>query len=248
MSKEIIYGVQAVREALEAARPIDKLLLRKGARNDAFTPIIAACKRQEIPWQFVPEIKLNKICPGRNHQGVVGFAASVVFQPLEEVLARVYEAGRAPFFCIADEISDVRNVGAIARSGSCFSLDALIVTMQGSARLGMDALKTSAGALNTLTVSRVRSAFHAAKLLRESGVYVVATSERAEQSIFDLDLTQPVAWVLGAENDGVSADALNAADALAAIPVGGPVASLNVSVAAGICFSETARQRGFSSE
>ena len=237
----MIFGIHPLLEALEAGREIDKVMMRRGLRTEESARILALSRERSVPVQFVPEERLGRLTQ-RQHQGVIAFISEIEYTPLEELVARVYEEGRAPFIVLLDGLTDVRNFGAIARTAECAGVDALVIPERGSVSVTADAVKTSAGALHRIPVCRVSSIAAAVGLLQSSGVRVVAASEKAEERYTETTLQLPLGLVMGAEDHGVSTDVLRMADSITRIPQVGAIGSLNVSVAAGILIYEAVRQ------
>ena len=237
----MIFGIHPLLEALEAGREIDKVMMRRGLRTEESARILALSRERSVPVQFVPEERLGRLTQ-RQHQGVIAFISEIEYTPLEELVARVYEEGRAPFIVLLDGLTDVRNFGAIARTAECAGVDALVIPERGSVSVTADAVKTSAGALHRIPVCRVSSIAAAVGLLQSSGVRVVAASEKAEERYTETALQLPLGLVMGAEDHGVSTDVLRMADSITRIPQVGAIGSLNVSVAAGILIYEAVRQ------
>ena len=237
----MIFGIHPLLEALEAGREIDKVMMRRGLRTEESARILALSRERSVPVQFVPEERLGRLTQ-RQHQGVIAFISEIEYTPLEELVARVYEEGRAPFIVLLDGLTDVRNFGAIARTAECAGVDALVIPERGSVSVTADAVKTTAGALHRIPVCRVSSIAAAVGLLQSSGVRVVAASEKAEERYTETALQLPLGLVMGAEDHGVSTDVLRMADSITRIPQVGAIGSLNVSVAAGILIYEAVRQ------
>jgi 23S rRNA (guanosine2251-2'-O)-methyltransferase len=240
MKTERIFGRHPVIEALETGANLEKIYLRKGSKGDHLS---AAAREAGIPVSYVPEIKLDKLAKGANHQGVVAQLAMVGYQDLGEVIERVLAEKQVPLFVMLDGVTDVRNMGAIARTAECMGAQALIVPAGGSAPLSGDAVKTSAGALMHLPVCRVNHLVDAILLMQSRDIGIVAASEKGADSIYDLNLMGPTCIVMGSEERGVSKTILKRADVLAKIPMRGNINSLNVSVASAIVIAEAARQR-----
>jgi len=239
---DMIFGMHPVLEALRKGADFDKVLLQQGLRSPQLVELRGMLDEYEIPVQVVPQEKLNRLTPA-NHQGVIGFITPVTFQPLEEIMQRVYESGRDPFLLVLDRVTDVRNFGAICRTAECAGIDAVIVPTRGSARIGGDALKTSAGALLNLPVCRAANLKETLDYIKNSGILLVAVTEKTESSVHQTPLTGPVCLVLGSEEDGISPEYLKRCDKRVKIPMFGKTGSLNVSVAAAVVIYETVRQR-----
>lgn len=239
---ELIYGLRPVIEALEAEREIEKVLIQNGLKSELLPVLRQRLASVGVPYQFVPSEKLNRVCRA-NHQGVIAYISPVRYATTANVVQSVFDRGEIPLLLILDRITDVRNIGAIARSAECFGVHALIVPMQGAARIGSDAMKTSAGALNRIPVCREASLIKAIEYLRESGLQIAACTEKGGTEYHLADFTLPTAIIFGSEEDGIGQGLLKASDVAVKIRTTGHTLSLNVSVAAGILLAETSRQR-----
>lgn len=240
----LIFGIHPVNEALRTGKPIEKVLLKQGFRNEVIPGLFPALREQNIPFQYVPAEKLNRLTGG-NHQGIIALVSEVEYTELEKLVPLLFEQGKLPALVLLDSITDVRNMGAIARSAECSGIDALIIPAKGSAQINADAVKTSAGALNNIPVCRVNSLEISAKFLHDSGFQLIAATEKAVDFIYKADFTKPVALILGAEDTGIDPRLLKMADVLVKIPMYGSIQSLNVSAAASVLFYEMVRQRNF---
>ena len=229
-------------EAIQAGKEIDKVLIQKGLTGNLIKDLVKMLADYKIPFQQVPVEKLNRIVRG-NHQGVVAYLSRIVYSSIDNILTTSFWAGRDPMVIILDRITDVRNFGAIARTAEGLGFDALIIPYNGSAQINEDAMKTSAGALNHLPICREQNLNLTLKFLKESGLQVVACTEKAEKNIYELELTGPIALLFGSEENGISPSLIRHSDYLAKIPMKGKVASFNVSVTVGIIASEVVRQR-----
>lgn len=241
-SDDLVCGVWPVIEALRAGRNIERLLIRREAGGDGIREIRQLAMDRSIPWQPVPVEKLDRLTRAE-HQGVIAFISQVEEQDLDEVLTMAYERGETPLIVALDSVTDVRNMGAIARSAECFGAHALLVPKQGTARLGPDAVKSSAGALLRKPVCRVTRLTDALKRAREHGLRIVACTEKGATLIDAADLKGPMVIVMGSEDEGISDGVLRIADDLVKIPMAGSIGSLNVSVATGIALHAVLRQR-----
>lgn len=240
--KDMIFGIRAVIEAIQAGSEIDKILVRRDMTSELSRELFSALNGLEVPVQKVPLEKLNRITL-KNHQGVIAFISPVVYQHIEDIVPSIYEEGRMPFIVVLDGVTDVRNFGAIARTCECAGVDAIVVPVKGGAALNGDAVKTSAGALLKIPVCREHNLINAVRYLSSSGIKVLAASEKATQNYSDISMTEPVAIVMGAEDEGVSPEILRMCDEMMRIPMLGTIESLNVSVAAGVLIYEAVRQR-----
>lgn len=241
-SNQMIFGIRAVMEAIESGKEIESLFVQRGLSGGLFLELKQLLKQHGIPSQSVPIEKLNRLTR-KNHQGVVGLISPITYQSLENLVPMVYEKGEVPLFLILDGITDVRNIGAIARSAECAGVHGIIVPRRGSAEINPDAIKTSAGALFNIDVCREENLAKSVKFLQESGIQVIVCTEKATDLIYSVDLKGPTALIFGSEEHGVSDDLIRIADNLAKIPLAGEIGSLNVSVSAGIVVYEAVRQR-----
>ncbi|MDE3124250.1 MAG: 23S rRNA (guanosine(2251)-2'-O)-methyltransferase RlmB [Bacteroidota bacterium] len=244
-SAHLIIGRQPLIEAIEQGRTIDKILLQKNASGDTVATIRQLAKQKQIPIQLVPVEKLNYLTKA-NHQGIVAFAALVPYMDLQQVIDFVVQQGTVPLFVMLDGITDVRNIGAIARSALCSGAQALIIPDKGVGALNEEALKSSAGALEQIQVCRVNSLLKAVDTLHLNGFQVFTSEMRAEKNVFELNFTLPTCIIMGAEGKGVQAHLAKAADYFFKIPMAGNFNSFNVSVATGIILYEALKQRQFS--
>jgi 23S rRNA (guanosine2251-2'-O)-methyltransferase len=239
---DFIFGVRAIIEAIRSGKEIDKILIRKGLAGELFQELFQEIKENKIGFQYVPIEKLNRITR-KNHQGVVALVSAISYNNIESIIPFLFEKGRIPFILILDGITDVRNIGAIARTAECAGVDAIIVPEKGSAQINADAVKTSAGALNYVQVCKAKSLINTVKFLKDSGLQIIAATEKTSNPYFKQEYKEPLALILGSEDMGISPDLLRIADHLVRIPLLGHIASLNVSAAASILMYEAVKQR-----
>lgn len=240
--QNIVYGVRAVIEAVRADRPINKIFIQRGMQKDLFYELKDALADKKYHLQFVPIYKLNKMTR-KNHQGVIAQVSPIPYQDLEPIVEQLFEKGEMPLFILLDRLTDVRNFGAIARTAECLGVHAIILPQKDSVSITADAIKTSAGALHKIPVCKVPDLYSTIHYLKESGIQIAAATEKTKTLLPDNDLTVPVAIVMGSEEDGVSLKVLAESDMKLKIPMLGSIASLNVSVAAGMVLYEAIRQR-----
>jgi 23S rRNA (guanosine2251-2'-O)-methyltransferase len=237
-----IYGLRPVLEAIESEKTIDKVLIQKGLQGDLFRDFFIKVRHHKIPFQYVPVEKLNKITRA-NHQGVIAFLSAIEYQSIFDIIPTIFEAGRAPFIVILDKITDVRNIGAIARSAECAGVDAIVLPLKGGAQLNDDAVKSSCGALLRLPICRHSNLVEVINYLKSSGIELVGVYEKAQKMYFEKDFTQPLCFILGNEYEGIAWDYLRECNDSIKIPMMGTIESLNVSVATGIVLFEVVKQR-----
>ena len=238
---EMVFGVQSVLETLRSDQQIDKLYMEKGMSNPDIQQLAF---QNRVTIQRVPVEKLDRFTR-KNHQGVVCLVAAVQYVKLSNVIADVNERGEVPFVLLLDRITDVRNFGAIARTAECTGVQCIVIPGRGAAAIGSDAMKTSSGALNHISVCRESDLADTVKYLQNSGIQVVACTEKSPRDLYETatDLTGPLAVIIGSEEDGISPEVLKLVDTHIKIPLLGSVASLNVSVATGVVLYEVVRQR-----
>jgi 23S rRNA (guanosine2251-2'-O)-methyltransferase len=241
---EMIFGVRAVIEALEAGKEIDKILVKKDIQSELSRELFAALKGKLIPVQRVPVERINRITR-KNHQGVVAFISAITYQRVEDVVPFLFEQGKNPLMVMLDGLTDVRNFGAIARTCECAGVDAVIIPAKNSVTVNADAIKTSAGALLTLPVCREQNLTATIKFLKESGFKIVAATEKGDYDYTRANYADPVCIIMGAEDTGVPYEHLSLCDEWIKRPMRGKIESLNVSVAAGVLIYEAVKQRGF---
>ncbi len=238
----IIYGLRPLLEAIKNDKTIDKVLFQKGLKGDLFKELFYLVRQNGIPFQYVPVEKINKFTHA-NHQGVVAFISAIEYQDIFSILPSIFERGKVPFLLILDKITDVRNIGAIARSAECAAVDAIILPLKGGAQLNEDAVKSSAGALHSIPVCRHSNLVEIIQFLQDSGVEVVAVTEKAKHYYFEKDFTKPLCLIMGNEYEGIAWDYQRKCNDAVNIPMLGSIESLNVSVATGIVLFEVAKQR-----
>lgn len=239
---DYIFGLRAILEAIDARKEIDKVMMKKGLQGELAHQLLSKTRQLGILIQWVPMEKLNRITM-KNHQGAIAMLSPISYFNLEDLVISTFENGGIPLLLILDGITDTRNLGAIARTAECAGFDAIIIPEKGSAGVTPDAIKTSAGALLTLPVCRVKSLTEAVDYLKKSGISIVGASEKGKSNFTEVSFTNPVAIVMGAEDTGISTPIIKACDTLAKIPILGSIGSLNVSVAAGIITYEAVMQR-----
>ena len=237
-----IYGIRAIIEAINSDEPIDKVFLQKGLKGDLYRELESLMRQKGINNSYVPIEKLNRLTKN-NHQGAVANISPITFYELEQLVTSVMETKKSPLFLILDQLSDVRNFGAIIRTAECTGVDGIIIQKKGAAPVTADTIKTSAGAAFKVPIAKVDHVKDAVFYLQASGITVVAATEKTQNTIYDINFTSPCAIVMGSEDRGISPSTLKAADHLAKLPLLGEIESLNVSVACAVFLYEVVRQR-----
>ena len=239
--QNIVFGIHPVMEAIEAGREIEKVFLKKGTSNPAILDIKRTLKGKRIPFQEVPPEKLFRLTR-KNHQGVIALLSPIEYQNFEEVVRRVIESGETPLVLVLDRVSDVGNFGAICRSAECAGVHAILIPIKGSAQINSYAVKSSAGAIFNIPICRTGHILSEVRQLKESGLKVLACSEKGTDTIYGSDLSGPMAIIMGSEEDGIGEGLMELASSHVNIPMAGSTGSLNVSVATGIVLFERLRQ------
>jgi len=239
----LIIGRQPLIEAIQTGRAIDKILFQRNVSGESIGDIRRLAKEYNIPIQQVPPEKLQSFTRA-NHQGVIAFAALVAYMNLQQVIDHVVGQGELPLFIMLDGVTDVRNIGGIARTALCCGAQAIIIPDKGTGALNEEALKSSAGALERIHVCRVGSLMKAVDELHLNGIKVFASEMEASASVAELNFTEPCCIVMGGEENGVFPALMKICDGSFKIPMKGDFESLNVSVATGMILYEVMRQRG----
>ncbi len=240
--KEMIFGVRAVMEAIDAGKVLDKVLVRRDMSSAIGRELLLKLEGTGTQIQRVPLEKLNQFTD-KNHQGVIAFLSPIEFTPLDSLVQSLYDEGKTPLLVMLDGVTDVRNFGAIARTCVCAGVHALIIGTRGSAAINGDAVKASAGALHSLPICKVENLQNALTYLRDSGLRLVAATEHTERNYTEVDMTVPTCIVMGSEEKGIYEENLKLCTDQVRLPMTGVIESLNVSVAAGVFIYEAIRQR-----
>jgi 23S rRNA (guanosine2251-2'-O)-methyltransferase len=241
-SDNFIYGIRPVMEAIHAGKEIEKIFITRGAKGHLMQELKQLLRENKILYTEVPVEKLNRLTR-KNHQDVVCYLSSISYQSIEDIIPFVFEKGEIPLILVLDRITDVRNFGAIARTAECAGVHAIVIPAKGAAQINSDAVKTSAGALNSIPVCREKNLRSTLEYLKASGLQLIAATEKTSDLVYSADYTSPSAVILGSEEDGISSDLLKLADKKIKIPLFGTIESLNVSVACGVVLYEAIRQR-----
>ena len=240
---DLIAGRNAIAEALRAGRAIDSLYVQRGERGGALQALVKKAKEAGAAIKEADPKKLDYLCGGANHQGVVAVAAVKGYASLEELFQRAQDRQEPPFFVVCDGLEDPHNLGAVIRSAECAGAHGVIVPQRRSVGLTWAVGKASAGAVEHLPVARVGNLPRLLEELKERGLWIYA-ADMDGSPWCQTDFTGPVALVIGSEGSGVSRLVKEKADFVVSLPLRGRINSLNASVAAGILCYEVARQRG----
>lgn len=245
MQKETnnIFGIRAIIEAINSGSSINKVYLQKGLRGDLYFQLEKLIKQHKISTSVVPTEKLDRLSKHNNHQGAVAKISPIEFRDLEALIESSLESDRTPLFLLLDQLSDVRNFGAIIRTAECTGVNGIIIQKSGSAPVNAETIKTSAGAAFKVPICKVDHIKDAIFQLQAANIKLVAATEKTEDSIYDIAMNEPIAIIMGSEHKGVSNSVLKMVDYKAKLPLLGDIGSLNVSVACGAFLYETVRQR-----
>jgi len=238
----LIIGRKPLIEALYNGITLEKIFLLRSANGEEINLIKQLAKQRDIPISLVPVEKLNNLTKAQ-HQGVVAWSSLIAYTDLQATISHIVERGETPLFILLDGVTDVRNVGAIARTALCCGAHGIILPTSSSASLTEEAVKTSAGALHQLLLSRVTSVSQAIDILRLNGIQVLSTLLKGSIPVYEADFTLPTCIVMGAEDKGIGNEAKKMSDGFIHIPMKNNFDSLNVSVAAGMILYEASKQR-----
>lgn len=238
----LVVGRKAVMEAMQTGKHLERIYLQSTVHGEVIDEIKKQAERTQTPINKVPVEKLNNFNVS-NHEGCVALIAKVQYQDLQDVISFVVDKGETPLLLILDGITDIRNIGGIARSAFCFGVHAIIIPDKGVGALNEDAVLTSAGALEQIAVCRVNSLMKAVDDLHMNGIRVFASEMKATKKVFELNMKEPCAIVMGGEEKGIYPALLKICDEQFQVPMTGDFDSLNVSVATGIILYEAAKQR-----
>jgi len=241
-TKTQIFGIRAIIEAINSGEAIDKVFIQKGLRGELFNELDHLLRSKGISTSFVPQEKLNRLTK-KNHQGVVATISPIDFHDLDTLIENVIASDKTPLFLLLDQLSDVRNFGAIIRTAECTGVDGIIIQKKGGAPINGDTIKTSAGAIFKIPICKVDHIKDAIYHLQASGIKTIAATEKAQDVIYEKDLTAPLAIIMGSEGRGINPSVLKISDEQTKLPMHGEIASLNVSVACGVFLYEVIRQR-----
>jgi len=238
-----LYGLNPVLEALRAGRPFERIYLSKERKGDGIKEIIRVARSLGIEVRFTPKAIIDKIAPGVVHQGIVALVSPKPYSTLEDVLKLAEERNEKPLLILLDGIEDPRNLGALIRVAECGGAQGIILSERHSVGLTDTVAKTSAGAIDYLPVVKVKNLRHTIDYLKKRGIWIVGAENKAEKSLFDIDLDIPLALIIGSEGKGLRKGISEKCDLLLSIPMLGKTTSLNVSVSAGIIIYEVLRQK-----
>ena len=245
---DIIFGRNAVLEALRASEPLERVYVMQGRDDHAIGRITAVAKTCGVHVAIVPREKFSKLLQGLGedvaHQGVVAMRSAAAEMQLEDIFDRAASRNEKPFIVLLDEIMDPHNVGAIIRTAECAGAHGVIVLRHHSAPIGSTVAKTSAGAVFHIPIVKISNLAQTIEALKQKNIWIVGAAGEGTKSYTEFDYTMPIGIVVGSEGTGLRALVKKSCDEIVRIPLRGKIESLNASVAAGVLLYEVVRQRG----
>jgi 23S rRNA (guanosine2251-2'-O)-methyltransferase len=244
MEKQEIYGIRAIIECIEAKQSIEKVWLLKGQSSSLLKQLEYLLRENNIAHSYVPKERLDRF-NAKNHQGAIAAISPIAFVELDQLIEEAIQAEEPALFLLLDQITDTRNLGAIIRSAAATGVKGIILPQTGSARITSDTIKTSAGAIFSMPIAKVDHLKDAIYHLQAAGVTTIGVTEKASETIYEQNLAQPLALIMGSEEKGIAKGTLAVIDHTAKLPMIGAISSLNVAVACGSVLYEVIRQRNF---
>jgi 23S rRNA (guanosine2251-2'-O)-methyltransferase len=239
----VIYGRQAVLEALKAGERIEKIFLLHGAHGSSVENIRALARQHGVPVVVVDKLKMQQLSPQATERGVVALVSEKQFVEISDLLQAARHKGEPPFLLVLDEIEDPHNLGALIRTAECAGMHGVVVPKHHSAPITATVEQASAGATAHIAIAKVTNIAHTLDELKKNGVWIVGTDAGGDRAYYEVDLQGPLALVVGNEGKGIRRLVKEKCDFLVRIPLYGKIASLNVSVAGAIVMFEAARRR-----
>lgn len=246
MDKEqtLIYGIRSVKEAIESEKSLNRVYIQRGLKGASAFDLIKTLNRKDVEISYVPIEKLNRFTL-KNHQGVVATISPIKFLNINDLSEMIEKKKDSASILILDQLSDVRNFGAIVRTAECTAVDCIIIQSSGSAPVNGDTIKTSSGAVFNVPICKVSHIKDAIFLLKQFDIKIYGASEKAVKNIYQANFKGSQAIIMGSEGKGLSKSIIDLCDELIKIPLLGKIESLNVSVACGTILYEIVRQKGF---
>lgn len=240
--QQIIAGRNPVLELLQSGQEVEKVLLSKNVSGDVVKEIIQHCRNKDVYYQYVPEVKINAISKA-NHQGVIAFTALIEYQELQKIIDFIFAKGEDPLLLVLENITDVRNLGAIARTALGLGVHAIIFPKKESAAVNDIAIKISAGALLKIPLCRVDNILATIKDIKNNGIKLIGLDGTASVYIHQTNTQMPLAIIAGSEGEGISNPVIRLLDELVKLPMNTELESYNVSVATAMALYEVKRQQ-----
>lgn len=244
MKEDMIIGRNPVIEAMKAGRSIDKILVKSGEPEGSLKKIVSKAKSMRITVVETDRRKMDTLCEGENHQGVIAYVSAYEYVSPDDILDAAKEAGEAPFVVVCDKITDPHNLGAILRTARAAGVHGVIIPKHESVSLNATVAKVAAGAAEVVPVARVTNLAATLDYLKDNGLWITGADASGDKTLWEADLSGAVGLVVGSEGAGMSRLIKEKCDFLVGIPMKGNCESLNASVAASLMMYEVARKRG----
>ncbi len=238
-----IFGIRAILEAIKSGKEIEKIYLLQDLKGELASQLKKTIAENNFAKSYVPVEKLNKLAKNQNHQGAVAKISEIKTSELHQTIEQLLQQKSPALVLLLDQITDVRNFGAILRTAECTGVDAVVFPKQGNAPINAETIKTSAGAAFNLPLCRVDHSLDAVYAFQQSGFKTIAVTEKTDTLLFELTFAEPTVLIMGSEEKGISNSILKIVDAKGKLPLLGKIESLNVSVACGAALYEIVRQR-----
>ena len=242
--KVIVFGIRAIIEAVDSNKSINKVFIQRGLNNKNGFELIKKLNSKSIEISYVPIEKLNRLTP-KNHQGAVATISPIKFLNIQDLSELIESNQKELSVLILDQLSDVRNFGAIVRTAECSGIDCIIIQSSGSAPVNGDTIKTSSGAIFNVPICKVSHIKDAIFLLKQHEIKIYGASEKSETDLYQTNFGKKQAIIMGSEGKGLSNSVIKLCDSLIKIPLLGKIESLNVSVACGAILYELVRQKNY---
>jgi len=242
--KVIVFGIRAIIEAIDSNKSINKVFIQRGLNNKNGFELIKKLNSKSIEISYVPIEKLNRLTP-KNHQGAVATISPIKFLNIQDLSEQIESKQKELSLLILDQLSDVRNFGAIVRTAECSGVDCIIIQSSGSAPVNGDTIKTSSGAIFNVPICKVPHIKDAIFLLKQHEIKIYGASEKSETDLYQTNFGKKQAIIMGSEGKGLSNSVIKLCDSLIKIPLLGKIESLNVSVACGAILYELVRQKNY---
>ena len=242
--KVIVFGIRAIIEAVDSNKSINKVFIQRGLNNKNGFELIKKLNSKSIEISYVPIEKLNRLTP-KNHQGAIATISPINFLNIQDLSELIESKQKELSVLILDQLSDVRNFGAIVRTAECSGIDCIIIQSSGSAPVNGDTIKTSSGAIFNVPICKVSHIKDAIFLLKQHEIKIYGASEKSETDLYQTNFGKKQAIIMGSEGKGLSNSVIKLCDSLIKIPLLGKIESLNVSVACGAILYELVRQKNY---
>ena len=242
--KVIVFGIRAIIEAVDSNKSINKVFIQRGLNNKNGFELIKKLNSKSIEISYVPIEKLNRLTP-KNHQGAVATISPIKFLNIQDLSELIESKQKELSVLILDQLSDVRNFGAIVRTAECSGVDCIIIQSSGSAPVNGDTIKTSSGAIFNVPICKVSHIKDAIFLLKQHEIKIYGASEKSDTDLYQTNFGKKQAIIMGSEGKGLSNSVIKLCDSLIKIPLLGKIESLNVSVACGAILYELVRQKNY---